>query len=153
MTINNNNNGPGVGDPIDIGDSSIRGKFEDSPITLEEYLEAEYWFDRAVEFPGRYKETPDPNDPSKVYHEPDEGVEVVEGTPLSARNLNIDRKAIYWLLVFFKEIRAEMIRLRTDINTQLGLNEADSFTLSIQDGDFEVVEGWYNAAEQRVEVR
>lgn len=151
MALTNINNKASEMGPLDIGDSTIKGKFPE-PISLSEYEGAEYWFDRAVEYPGRYRETPDPDDPSKVYHEPDEGVEVVEGTPLSARNLNIDRKAIYWLLKFYQDLRSEITKLRTDINTQLGLNETGSFIMSIQDGDFEVIDGWYNEAEQRVEV-
>ena len=149
MPLTNNNS------PFDEvtrpGDTTVRGKF-DRAITLDEFMETEYFYNRAVEYPNAYKEVVDPDDENRILHIPEEGRVIIEGTPLSAENLNPIVWACLSLLYFRDDMKDEFTKLRTMIATQLGLSSSDSFVMSVADGDFEIIDGWYNQTEQRVEV-
>lgn len=119
-----------------------------SPLSYEEFKKGTFWRDHIVEFPGRFKEIIDTEDPSLVSHEPNEGNIIQQGTPVNARNLGLRDHAIWTLYKMVLDLAGEIPKLQTEIATLTGSSETNGFILSMT--DFEIIEGWYDVNNQKV---
>lgn len=120
----------------------------DQVMSFEDFSNGVYWRDHICEFPGRFKEIVDKDNPSLVAHEPVEGSIIQQGTPVNANNLNHRDHAIWSLYKMVMPLLDQVQNLQAQVSAFTGASGTNSFV--VQPAEFEIIDGYYDTVNNRV---